>query len=261
MYRTILEEFLRQLSEVGKLVFFEDGPTVSGKFETIVRRQNEKYNLIMEIYDKVYSRVPLQEIVNSSKDIPSITTHLAMIENVAKTFGELIVTATKECDAELVQYANSDPSVLAVIADDSDFLIFSGNWRYWSLRNIDMTTLFTFEYNKSALRNFLQLNDDQLKILSTLGGNDIIQFDDLRQFHQSYGLYGAHKFVGIASLIRQNLNMPLESSNLVQVIAFQVLRDGRQETMDRIRSSLDQYNTVSLKFFKTETFLILFFIF
>lgn len=252
-YRTMLEEFLRKLSEVADLVFYEDGPTVSGKFETTVKRQNEKYNRKMQIYDMIYGKVPLQQIVDSLDDIPSITTHLAMIENVAKTFGKLIVTVTTECDAELVQYANSDPSVLAVIADDSDFLIFSGTWRYWSLKSLDMNTLKTFEYNKSALRTILRLDDDQLKIFSTLGGNDFIQYDDLKQFHQSYGFYGAYKFPGIAYMIRQNLKMPINSPSLVQFIAFEILRDGRQETLDRVRSSLDQYNTVSLEFNKTET--------
>lgn len=250
VYREMIENMLTRMDEVADLVFFEDGPVVSGKFDTFVKRQNDKYKKSLKIIDKVYDHKPLQRIIDGSGDIPSSTTHLALMEAAARRFGKLIVTVTKECDAELVQYANR-VQAMAVLADDSDFLVFSGNWRYWSLRKINMDTLETLEYNKLALRRYLNLSIEQMKVLATLGGNDILQYEDVRKFHDAYCVHQAsEKFPFLADFIRKHLNMRYNSYEMIDVIANKVLRDDRKETLDKISESLMQYSTVSssLKF-------------
>lgn len=246
IYRQDFENLLLKLEKFADFVFFEDGPIVSLKFETFVKRQNDKYARSLKIIDQVNDQLPLHEIAENTKDIPTITSHLKIIENLAKSFGKLIITSTKECDAELVKYANANPSVLAVLADDSDFLIFSGHWRYWSLNQINMDVLTTLEYDKRALRKFLCLNDEQMKILATLGGNDILQYDEVRSFHRdNRGHNCQQKFPWLAEFIKENMNMQINSLEMVEFIALSVVGDNRKETMDRISASLMQYNTVS----------------
>lgn len=136
---------------------------------------------------KVYEGRSLSEIIGSIPDhseIPRVTTQTDMMERLARDYGEVIVTFTRECDSEIARYAHNNPKVLAIISDDSDFLIYPGHWRYFSLKDIEYPSLNTYEYSRKALRLFLNLTDKELIILSTLNGNDIIKFDKVRDnFH------------------------------------------------------------------------------
>lgn len=243
VYRELFESLLTRLAAVADLVFFEDGPSVVDKLDTIMKRRNNAYDIGISIIDQVYEGKKLEEIVEDSKGVLIVST-VAMIEETAKKFGKLIVTVTKECDAELARYANNNPSVLAVMADDSDFLIFSGRWRYFSLNNIEHEHLTTLEYNRLALREFLDLNDKQLMILSTLGGNDIIKIDEVRPFHnRNKARKPEEKFRFLAKFIKR---LPMDFYPLLNVIAGEVLHSNRPETKNRIEASLKQYSTVSL---------------
>jgi XPG domain containing len=245
-YRIVFENLLEQLQSVANLVFFEDGPVVSAKIDTWTKRQNEKYFRMIDVIDKVNDGIPLQEIVETTRDFPTAATFLTMIEEIAMIYGKLVVTVTKECDAELARYANNDPSVVAVLADDSDFLIFGGRWRYVSINQLDLETLVTLEYDKCALRNYLGLNDEQLKVFSVLGGNDIIQYQEVRKFHDYYcGHDARNKFPFLAKFIREQ--MP-PNHQVVDWIASEVLQDSRPFTKERIVESLMQYRTVRKKF-------------
>jgi hypothetical protein len=242
--RLEFEKLLEKLKSIANLVFFEDGPVHSNKFDTVAKRNDEKYLKQIEVLDQVYAGVPLSVIVANIRNLPSIITFLPMVEEISKKFGRLIVTFTKECDAELVQFVNNDPSVIGIFADDSDFLIFGGRWRYFSLKHLDKQKLTTLEYDRIALRHHLQLDDMQLRVFSTIGGNDIVKYDEVRPFHEYYcGNYAKHKFPWIAAFIRDQMPAP---SNVVGWIAREVLQDTSRETKDRISESLSQYKTVSL---------------
>lgn len=169
-YREIFEEIIRKLSEHAKLVFFEDGPVVNQKLRTWIERHSKKYKETYELMQKVYKGDSLREILDSLKynQISKVTTQTEMMEQVARRYGELIVTFTRECDSEIARYSYKNEKVLAILADDSDFLIYPGHWRYFSLYNLDPNTLNTYEYRRNALRSFLKLSDNELIMLSTL---------------------------------------------------------------------------------------------
>jgi hypothetical protein len=148
--------------------------------------------------NKIANGNSLRDIIDSVKqfeDIPKVTTQTEMMEQLARKYGQLIVTMSlKECDTEIARYAFNNPKVLAIVADDSDFLIYPGHWRYFSLRNIDYDNFETYEYSRTALRSFLNLTDKELAILSALNGNDIIKYDKVRDnFHVKMDSF-KHKF-------------------------------------------------------------------
>lgn len=185
-YKENFENILMKLSEHAKLVFFEDGPVVDGKLRTWIDRHSTKYKETYDLMQKIYSGQSLQDILASPKrnEISKVTTQTEMMEQVARNYGKLIVTFTRECDSEIARYAYKNEKVLAILADDSDFLIYPGHWRYFSLRNLDPKTLNTYEYSRNALRSLLNLSDRELIILSTLNGNDIIDYKKVRDnFH------------------------------------------------------------------------------
>lgn len=248
IYREIFEDFLERLSTVADLVFFEDGPLPLEKLDTWLGRQKDRYDRTALIMDMVDEHLPLTEICERyDSNMPRITTFVEMMESVAKRFGELIWTVTKECDAELARYANNNSKVLAVLAEDSDFLIFAGNWQYWSVLNLDKSTLETCEYSRVALRNYLDVNDQQLSVVSTLAGNDVLHFKDVYKFHKRNSIDDrtGWKFVWLARYAKK---LPRKFFELVDAIAIDVVGSKHPSTKDRINDSLAQYNTVKLTF-------------
>lgn len=235
VYRKHLENFLDSISKDAELVFFEDGPAPEEKRITKKNRHSERNNAMAEIVEQINEGIPLNNI---SKRL-----RLKTFYNSVVKYGKHFIAISKDGDAEIAQYANNNPSVLAVIGDDTDFLIFPGSWRYYSLQNIDMENLMTVEYSRTALRNFLRLDNNQMIVLSTLAGNDIIRRDEVSHFHQENNCYGnpKKKFPWLANYIKK---LPTSFFPLFGVIARNILHDDRKETKNRIRDSFEQYNIV-----------------
>ena len=91
----LIENLLQKLSEIAKLVFFQDGPVVKQKFETWLKRQDDRYIQSLRIIDDVNNKVPLKKILEKWKgNFPTITSGLESIERLSKTYGKRIVTVT-----------------------------------------------------------------------------------------------------------------------------------------------------------------------
>lgn len=258
VYRAELEDFLQRLGEVADLVFFKDDLVVEEKFETIIQRRNSSYEKSIVIIDKINDQVPLTEIAENRLDVPLIPTLKTMAE--ALTRKTLIVAMTKDCDAELAQYAKKhEKKTLFVLSDDMDFLIFKGKYRFCSLKHLDLETTMTLEYDRLKLRNHLKLDDGQLTIMSTLAGNDIVNFTEVAAFYfaKIRDKVGREKVKDLTKLEKIRLKFEVLADYIrnklsaesfhqkVNIIARDVLRDTRQETKTRIKSSLNQYSIVS----------------
>lgn len=245
-YNLQLQSLLKKLSVIADLVFFSDGSVVDDKFETWAQRQNDKYDKTILVMENVRSKVPLQTIVSKlGRKIPRGLSNLPMTEAIAAKYGKLFITVTRECDAELARYANNNKNVLAVLADDTDFLIFSGLWRYFSLNKLNINKLTTMEYSRVALRGYLGLNDEQMVIFSSLGGNDIVKYDDVRGFHSRFcGHSCDKKFPFFAGYIKK---LPTQASAMVETIAQDIFQDSSQCKKNILQKSFDQYDTVSCK--------------
>lgn len=244
--KTQIDNLLRLLHVHSDLYFFEDGPSLKHKCDTWIKRHNEKYFKCIDIMERIYDHTPIQEITKSIplSMIPANTASLNIIGPIAKKYGTLTVTMTKECDAELAKFASANENVLAVLGDDTDFLIFPGKWRYFSLNALNEKNLMSKEFNRQALRNFLQITDDQLVIFSTLAGNDVIQYEEVRPFHNFCGHRAEIKFPELAHFIKTMLNT--NRIEMVKIIARRVLRNQSPETYKRIETSLNLYDTVSI---------------
>ena len=210
------------------------------------KRQNERYEKSVRIIEQINQNYSLDEIISSERDMPSVTSHLFMVEKLATKHGVLKISINRECDAEMTQFACRNPRVLAILADDSDFLIYPGNWKYFSLRELNQESLHTMEYNRFALRDFLQLNDSELILLSTLNGNDVIRFDDTFRFHKSLIQQrnnAALRFSAMTDFIKDS--RILQSRNLYSDIARLIYRNNSQSYVQKIRESFEFYNIVS----------------
>lgn len=245
-YREIFEDLIKRLSKHAKLIFYEDGPVVEQKLSTWIKRHSSKYNETYQIMEKIYGGWSLSDITSLKTDyneIPRVTTQTEMMEHVARQYGELVITFTRECDSEIARYAYNNPRVLAILADDTDFLIYPGNWRYFSIKNIDPTSLETIEYNRKALRSFLDLNDQQMVILSTLNGNDIIKYDSVRDnFHVTLDSF-KHRFADfrfpkLAAYARNLSKLP--QTEMINKI-YQLIQC---RSIEMVKESFEMYNPV-----------------
>lgn len=185
MYQIMLDDLFIKLKEAGaELVFFGDGSVPTVKYDTYCERQDQKYIRSMELQDLIYDGCPLQNIVHQDvacrENLISRMGFPETLERTARKYGTLTTTFDAECDTEMAEYASRTPAVLAIMGDDTDFLIYSGKWRYFSMSNIDCDTLVTKEYSRLELRKFLSLTDKQLIIFSTLCGNDVMKYDDVK---------------------------------------------------------------------------------
>lgn len=132
-----------------------------------------------------------QSLKRKHTNLPIISTVISALINVAKEFGELKKTYYSECDMEIVDFAIKN-NVLAVVSDDTDFLIFEGNWKFWSANDINMENMTTMEYNKRAIREQINLSDKQMPLFATIYGNEFLAikkmgtFDNVTQYIREF---------------------------------------------------------------------------
>ncbi|XP_050081735.1 uncharacterized protein LOC126569007 [Anopheles aquasalis] len=193
------DELFRRLTEAGaRLVFFFDGPPQQTKLTTWTRRQNRKYENMLTIIDAVDQEQPLHKIATRYYGaIPNNT--CIKLNHIAIKHGPVIFSYSAECDQELAMYALQHKA-FAIITNDTDFLIYEGNWHLWSADDINLGTLETLEYNRNALRCELDLSWPGMALWATLGGNDFFQYDTVQPFHNS--LNGNNKFGRLAQYVR-----------------------------------------------------------
>lgn len=242
---------MKNLSKCGDLVFFVDGSVVSDKLDHWMKSNHEKYLDAMKVMEMIYEGVKVREICEKFRAIQRSTFHLKIVEECAKRYGKLIKTISQECDAEIAKFANEN-SAFAVLAEDSDFLIFEGAWKYFSLNDLDIHQMTTKEFNKKALWNYLGLNHFYpMAMLATIAGNDLMKFDEVKRFHGRLlwksGLeYSVeNKFKAIADFVRFELR-GVGRRDLTHFIARNINRDSVDRLKPMIESSIEMYHTVRI---------------
>ncbi|XP_053690965.1 uncharacterized protein LOC128739496 [Sabethes cyaneus] len=198
-----LDHFFHELTELGvELVFFNDGSIQQVKFATWKERQMRKYNTSIDIINAVDTNVyNLNSLVaRYHNEIPRNTRY--SLQEAAQKHGTYKLSIESECDQDLATYATLHKA-LAIITDDTDFLIFDGPWRIWVSSTFDMVNLTIFEYSRTNLLQYLKLSAHQLPLLATLSGNDIINYDEVRPFHMRLG-HPKRKFHTVANFIRKH---------------------------------------------------------
>nr|XP_029717483.1 constitutive coactivator of PPAR-gamma-like protein 1 [Aedes albopictus] len=238
----VMDEFLAKLKSLGaRLEFFYDGPAQDAKNATWCERQDYRYTKMVE----------LVAAVDRGADMDTLLNQYAMPLNfryplrcIAKKYGEYRVAIAQECDQELATYA-TNVNALAIISDDSDFLIYKGTWKYWSSRQLELSTLFTMEYNRDALVRHLGLRYEQMPLFATLCGNDIMPYDVVKAFHYRLG-QNRDKFPNIARFIRivEEDSLSFASDAVISILLKEITN---QHTVDndlvqRFKLSLDNYS-------------------
>ncbi|XP_055538116.1 uncharacterized protein LOC129725835 [Wyeomyia smithii] len=236
-----LDRFFGKLADLGvELAFFNDGPIQQTKFNTWQRKQTEKYKNSIEIMDAVDSNAfDVNSLVKKFRNsIPANTRY--SLQNIAQKYGTYKLSIENECDKDLAAYATS-MRAMAVITSDTDFLIYQGPWRVWVFESMDIARYTVYEYSKTSLLQYLGLRVQQLPLLATLSGNDIINYDIVKPFHIRLG-QPKQKFRNVAEFIRSRPNASVDE------LTRQVFKSKSLDLKNRFQESLDSYKIDSLDF-------------
>ncbi|XP_063700763.1 uncharacterized protein LOC134831055 [Culicoides brevitarsis] len=253
VYCARIDEFFQKLLIAGaKLIFFSDGPPQDDKHPTWIQRQNRKYEEQLAVIDKIEHHVPLREILAAG--CPTTTLIGSVLRKKAKKYGSLHISMDNECDLELAAFATKN-AAFAVLGDDSDFLIYAGEWQYWSVKQMDEEKMTTTAYNRAALRAHLALSQEQMPVFGALGGNDIVQFEDIKGFHNRIGW--RDKFDNIAHYVRPLPLNFVEREEIFDKITRDVFshRSDWQKFKSFLKSGIEIYNYNSIKSEKRTEFL------
>lgn len=227
-----------------KLVFFSDLNVQHQKMDEWLQRRSETYARTITLFDNIAKGMSVVDLLKTGANLRTLMVAMNALSTEARKHGEYVYVTQHECDVELAQYAR-DHNAMAVIGNDSDFLVYEGNWMYWSASNIDLETLATIEYSRTALCDYLSLSHQQLSLWATLVGNDItsVCFRDLRRFHTSLGTI-EQKFLNVARYVRSFKRLPFSfDQHTIESIARRVFGDRNCRRMSPlIVDGIQSYN-------------------
>lgn len=242
MYSEVLDKLFADITSLNvDLVFYLDGAIQDTKFATWAKRQNMKYLSNLDIMDQIYDEIPLRDIVRKYGSLVYTNTMLSAIEASCKKFGQLYYAVDKECDFEIGQFAYGNPQVLAIFSNDTDFLIFPGNFRYFSTKDLNFSSLKTKEFDRKLFHDHLQLTNFQRAIFATIAGNDIVPVRDLQNFHVHFGFTNKKKIPAIANYIKLNFSNMKILSLVVNFVAKDIYGNGYEKFVHKITNSIKSY--------------------
>lgn len=231
IYIELATNFFQMLTEHGaKLVFFCDGHLQQSRIDVWCNRRDREYKESQVILSEIdagryrcndrYSHRGSKYFVNS-------------LLETAKLYGTVIVSTERDCDSIAAQYATQNDA-LAILASDSDYLIYEGNWQHWHVDTIDMMQCTVKRFNRNALIANLNLTRDQMKVFASIAGNDYT--NSLRSYRREMD------FRTVANFCRTLT--PTQNDSFYRKIA-EYISDGKQMKIDSIeiiKESIESYD-------------------
>ncbi|XP_049847031.1 constitutive coactivator of peroxisome proliferator-activated receptor gamma-like isoform X3 [Schistocerca gregaria] len=209
-----------------KLVFFFDGPALTGKRETLTERRRQDMEADRRFFHWLdNNHAQLDQHRNWMKK--PIGLHYYARYIFQHFCGCEVYASVNECDEEIVNYVRRH-SCLGILARDTDFMIHTGIHYYFAVDMIKFPTLFTIRYDSEKLAHSLRLSEAHLPLLASLMGNDIVPLRKLRHYHESISRRGMYWYKNIALNIADDIrNIPMGDTIyiLLRLICFELLHD------------------------------------
>lgn len=164
--------FKRLVKHDAKLVFFCDGQLQLTRVDEWSRRRNAEYKEFMCALDQIDRGTDVFQLNGRRHRVCKNV--VGSILCIARNYGEVIISTDCDCDAALAQYAVRNKA-LAVVANDSDYLIFEGDWQHWHAESLNFDKLQVMRYGRQELSDFLCLTRREMHLFATLVGNDYMK--------------------------------------------------------------------------------------
>jgi 5'-3' exonuclease len=177
------------LQNIGvRVVFFFDGMTPESQRVTWVQRRQRKVDNISKIFEHL-DKNPVDQAIKLQGMLPSLVAATASF--VAKyVCGCDVHRSVSDCDVEMARFAQKE-DCFAILSQDTDFVILQGARHFLTVEKLNLETMTTLAYSQEGLLKFLGLEPQQLFLLASLLGNDIVPVSKLTNFHNR--LKQAHK--------------------------------------------------------------------
>lgn len=247
-YQSLFKKFQR--AEVD-LVFFAPGHQLSDELETFIPNREADYIACISILDDIdandgkWSR----SVEPKCKKRAPLSLEFNMLK-LAQQHGELHINYIRHSQ-EIAKYANANAdTVLALITNSTEFLIFDGDYEVWRATDLTPTDMTAFRFCRKALREHLQLNTQQLELLAALSGTDDLPSEIIMDFYEKIGIErwnGGH-IPALAKYVRDEV--PLLATEQEGVVRFDLEKvakdvfgeDYTREDLHAIENSLVPYN-------------------
>lgn len=234
IYLAKFREFANQLKKAGAtLVFICDGHLRTDRVHEWTSRRNKEfpdtYAMITTDTDKKFK---------CSYGCKTFVTNLFKLIADEK-LGEIIISTHAECDSIIASYAVKH-NALAVVGDDSDILIYDGNFRWWQSTWIDIDKCTVRSFDRMKLHRYLNLTPTQMKYMATIAGNDHTKLNVLEIV--SYRSLVDTNFECVANFCRSL--QATDERNVHRAIAKYMRKDRniQQIHLKHIKNSIDSYS-------------------
>jgi hypothetical protein len=170
------------LQNIGvRVVFFFDGMTPESQRVTwIERRQIGVYNVV-KIFENLDNYFAVQAKYLEQM-LPALVAATASF--VAKyVCGCNVHISVSDCDVEMARFAWKE-DCFAILSQDTDFVILQGARHTLTVKELNLETMTTNAYSREGLLKFLGLEPQQLYMLASLLGNNIVPASKLQNFHK-----------------------------------------------------------------------------
>lgn len=238
-YLQQFERFVTRLIEAGaNLAFFSDGHLQESRNHVWCQRRNVEFTDALDCIasnestnGKVVARAFLKRRFGCKTIVKSL---FKLIQD--KNYGQLIVSTHIDCDLAIAKYA-CESSALAVIASDSDFLIFDGSFQWWHSNSMDMANMTVNCFDRTKLLTLLNLSRTQMTYLATIAGND--QTSDL--------VRKPSDFIAIADFCRSLERQPCKQiyADIVRFMQIDQRMD-RNKAIDCVTKSIESYDLANV---------------
>lgn len=166
------EEILSALKSTGaNLVFFSDLNTTESKMEKWMDSQDEQFLRYVDFYKSIELNGKFKQVLFDMLDIKPPNSTFYDLAVLAQKYGEIFYSVEHENDFDLAQYATNN-GALAIISNDTDFLIFEGSWQLWSSDGMVAHSFKVTQYARKGILKLLNLTREQMPMFATVKGND-----------------------------------------------------------------------------------------
>lgn len=218
-----------------------------------IPKREEEYIRHLDVLDKIDATDGSMSEFQKRRnyDIRAPITMEYNMHKLAQECGELRINYVRH-NQEIAKYTKQhDGTVLAVITNDNDFMVFDGDFQFWQANDINMKDLTGRRMNRQKVRARLDLNSQQLQLLSALSGSSYLPVPIMKEFYKKIWddtVKGEGRIPQIAKYIRDEV--PVLATSEKDCVRFDLKKVARdifgddytEQDLNAIENGLAQYN-------------------
>lgn len=240
------DELLKKIKGTGAtLVFFSDLNVHQEKIDEWLIRRDASFDLNVSIYDQIRAGKSLQEVAMNIEQNKNIASSAFGLSLIAQKYGEFHYVIDHECDLELAKFATENHA-FAVVTNDSDFIIYDGEWKLWMAKGLGIDkynseAINAIQYDRNGIESSCGISAYQRPLFATLLGNSYAKEmnDPIWKFNQRLGpAYNRFRLVAQYVKSKQGSGREIDFKR----IALDVFLNNNEKWTSLLRQSVNSYN-------------------